>query len=55
MTRLSLFVFAAMVALLLAGALATRADGMVRDPGKRHYYAGAPRDLGWYWWPEVGR
>jgi hypothetical protein len=55
MTRLSVFVFAAMVALLLVGALATRADGMVRDPGKRHYYAGAPRELGWYWWPEAGR
>lgn len=55
MTRTSLAVFAAMLALLLVGALATRAEGVVRDPGKGHYYAGAPRDLGWYWWPEAGR
>lgn len=55
MTRLTVLVLAATIALLVVGALATRADGMVRDPGKGHYYTCAPRELGWYWWPEAAR
>jgi hypothetical protein len=55
LSRLTAAVLAATIALLLVGAFATRAEGSVRDPGKRHYYASAPRALDWYWWPEATR
>jgi hypothetical protein len=48
MNRLTWVVLIGMIALLIIGSCATQADARTR-------YTPAPRELGWYWWPEVTR